>query len=315
MVDGAVFNPSGFKARMAFLAGSASQDYAEYTTGWSGRARILFDMASGFPLQYPYLLAPFILIGFVRAMRGARRQRLVVGLLPLLVALSFTVAFNWTARRTNARFLVPQAVMLAVYGGYGLDLVAFAARGFPRIVGQAAVSLALARGIFTSISVDANLLGDPRYDAERWLAEHVKPGDTIEIYGLNVYQLRLPPGARVLRVGPEPLDKRNPLPGVEEVKAPFAEPTDRGAKWVVLSTGWVWRFFQKAEHDLPVGRQMTTGAYRLTTDEPAAQFFDRLISGRTAYAYAHESKYESSLFPNVDVHGTSARLVWIYERR
>jgi hypothetical protein len=51
LVDGALVNPSGFRARMAFLMGSASQDYVEYKGDWSGRIGILVDAARWFPLQ------------------------------------------------------------------------------------------------------------------------------------------------------------------------------------------------------------------------------------------------------------------------
>lgn len=321
VVDGAIVNPSGFRARIGFLTGSASQDFAEYQKGWSGRYAIFLDAVRGFELQYPYVLALPIALGFVRTVIGVRRTtsdrraaQLAIALLPILVATSFTVAFNWTARRTNARFLVPQAVMFAIYGGAGIEVIAFAARHrIVRIIGQAGVSIALALAIFRCIAVDANLLGDPRYDAEKWLAEHVRPGDTIEVYGLNVYQPRFPAHAKVVRVGPEPIDKRNPLPGVEELQAPFEQAESRGAKWVVLSTGWVWRYIWLSERD--GGRQVAPLTHRTGTEEAAAHFFDRLVHIRTAFGFVHASEYDPSIFPNVDVHGTSGRTVWIYERR
>ena len=65
------------------------------------------------------------------------------------------------------------------------------------------------------------LLFDPRYDAERWMAAHVRPGDVIETYGQNCFLPRFPQSARVIRVGQGSLKLRNPLPGVTEVRAAF----------------------------------------------------------------------------------------------
>jgi hypothetical protein len=157
---------------------------------------------------------------------------------------------------------------------------------------------------------------DPRYDAEAWLREHVRPGETIETYGLNVYLPRFPDGARVIRVGSEPVDHRNPLPGVEEVEAPFGEAPSRGARWIVLSTAWGWRYLIHPEPPALQGRRLAPTQFRNASDEAAKHWFERLIRSTDAFFIAHESKYElASWFPVFDIHGTIARPVWIYERK
>lgn len=152
------------------------------------------------------------------------------------------MAFNWVARRTEHRFADAVYLMLAVYGGLAAERAAFAARAATRWVGRALLASSAAAALFACLTVNASFLLDPRYDAERWLREHAAPGDVIEVYGLNVYMPRLPAGARVVRVGHEPLSRRNPLPGVEERQAPFREAHARGARFLVVSEGWVWRY-------------------------------------------------------------------------
>jgi hypothetical protein len=320
VVDCVIFNPQGFAARVAFLTGSASQDYVEYSSDWSGRLGILEDAARTFHYQYPSAMALAMALGLVlacaaawRGERADRGARLAVALLPLLAAISFTIAFNFTARRTDPRFLLPQAVTLAVYGGLGIEAVVFAPRPLARVLGRAVGAVVVARGVFVCASVDVNLLRDPRYDAEAWLEAHVEPGDTIETYGLNVYLPRMPRHARVIRVGPEPVEARNPLPGVEELQARFEDALSRPARWIVVSTGWVWRYLIKPE--LGRGRQLPPTTQRTVEDEAATRWFNELVGGSSPFAYAHISEYDPSVFPAVDVHGTSARTIWIYERR
>ncbi len=317
VVDGIVFNPRGFAARVRFLTGSASQDFVEYKRDWGGRLGLVADAGRYFDLQYPKVLAPLLAGGMLLTIGRARGRAIAVALLPLFVLVSFTLAFNFTSLRSNARFLVPQALMLAVYGGSAVEALAFASRAAVRWPGRLLVGVAAALALHTCIAVDVNLLFDPRYDAEAWLREHVRPGDTIETYGHNVYLPRFPEQARVIRVGPEPIDKRNPMPGFVEIAAPYADAPTRPARFIVLPVGWGWRYlFHPAEVPLNPGRRFAPGQLRSATDESATTFFEHLVSSSDAFAFVHESKYErSKWFPVIDVHGTSARPVWIYERK
>jgi len=323
VVDAVILNPTGFAARVRFLTGSASQDFVGYTRDWSGRFGIVVDAARLFHLQYPNVLGPLIALGLVHAFVLAwrtpaprRGAQLAASVLPLLAAISFTVTFNWSSLRTDARFLMPQALLFAVYGGRAVEAFSFAARRVVRVVGRGIVTVDLALALFACVSVDVNLLFDPRYDAEEWLRTHVRPGETIETYGLNVYLPRFPEHARVIRVGPEATDKRNPIPGVEEVQAPFEDAPSREARWVVVSTGWVWRYLINPDPVLLAGRKLPPTQHRSASDEASTQWFERLMLGTDAFAFAHESKYElESQFPILEIHGTTGRRIWIYERK
>ena len=323
VVDAVIVNPTGFVARVRFLTGSASQDFVEYSRDWSGRIGLLADAVRDFHLQYPkaflVVIAGGLVHAIVRALRTPRDRRsatFIVTVLPLLVAISFTVTFNWTSLRSNARFLLAQSLMLAVYGGGAVEALVFAGSRVTRFAGRAVAAVGLALAMHACISVDVNLLFDPRYDAEAWLREHVRPGETIETYGLNVYLPRFPAHARVIRVGPEPVEKRNPMPGIEEVMAPYGEAPSRDARWIVLSTSWGWRYLIPPDIVFDNGRQLAPTHHRSASDEAARAWFARLTSSSDAFAIAHDAKYTlEDWFPVLDVHGTSARPVWIYERK
>lgn len=322
VVDAVVFNPTGFIARVHFLTGSASQDFVEYTRDASGRVKILADAARLFDLQFPYLFAPLIALGAVQALTLAffapaksRGRHFALALLPLLVAISFTVAFNWTSLRTNARFLLPQAVMFALYGGRAAASLIFAPSRTVRIAASVLLAFPIFLALRTCVAVDANLLFDPRYEAETWLREHVAPGETIETYGLNVYLPRFPASARVLRVGPEPLAGRNPLPGVTEVQGEYEDAPTRDARWIVLSFAWGFRYFP-SHAALPAGRQLAPTLARAANDDAASRWFMRLLTSGDVFFLTHESKYpyERSL-PLIDVHGATGRPIWIFDRK
>jgi hypothetical protein len=319
LVDGVPFNPLGFRERVRFLLGPASQGYAQYSNDWAGRWDVVRDEIAGFHVFYPHALALLAVLGVVLLVRDLRasgdRARLAAGLLPLLAAVSFTVAFNCVARRTDPRFAMPQAVLAAVYGGVAVDaLVSRPAWRPARWLARLAVAAAFAVAMFGAADVDANLVLDPRYDAEAWLREHARPGDTIETYGLNVYMPRFPTGVRVTRVGPDASDHRNPMPGVEEVVDDYANASERGARFIVVSEGWVWRYlidprdFPAHGHQLPP-TQAATG-----NDASATRYFHELTSSTHApYRLVHVAGWTSKTWPRIELHASTSREIWIYE--
>ncbi len=319
--DGVLYNPSGFLARVRFLLGPASQSYAQYTDDWLGRWDVVRDLALQTDRFYPWALAVFAVLGLALTVRETREdgRKLVAGLLPLFVALSFLATFNCVARRTDERFALAQTTMLAVYGGIGLDAIVFRLRPAPvRWLGRLVAAACLAAGLFFAADVDANLLSDPRYAAEGWLRQHVRPEDTVETYGLNVYMPRFPRTCRVVRVGPQARDHRNPMPGVEEVVDDYDGARARGAKYIVVSEGWAWRYLIDARA-FPAGgtrgRMLPETQRQTAEDSRASRYFRELVASRYApYRLVYRSAFESKIWPRVDLHASTGRDIWIYER-
>ena len=319
VTDGVLLNPTGFRARLSYLVGPASQNFVQYSADWHGRALALEDVVRSFPRYYPLVFALFAAGGFASHIRRSKsdRAKLVAGLIPLFVLLSFTITFNCVARRTDHRFVLPQSLAIAVYAGIGIDGLLAGAADRMRVVAwlaRAVVALAFALALFMCADVDANLLLDPRYDAENWLSEHVAPGDTIEVHGLNVYLPRLPSWALVTRVGPEPLTRRNPLPGVVEVQDLYDNAKTRRPKWIVLSEGWAWRYLIDVRAGGAEGRVFAPGQIETGSDRDGTGFFSSLMGGRGGYEWAHAAHWPSKFWPRLEIHASTAREIWIFRR-
>ncbi len=320
VVDGAVANPSGFRARLGFLSGSASQDYATYSRDAAGRWLAFVDTARALKVHYPPLLASaIVLIGMATALLGARRagrREAIAAVVPLAVAASFTVAFNMVARRVEERFTLPQALAFAAYGGLGLERLSAAfgsRRAAARWTGRLAAGAIVALAAWGAIRIDAMFFEDPRYDAEAWLRGQTGANDGIEVHGLNVYLLRFWPGAHVTRVDPSPVIQRNPMPGVTEVQAPLSRIEDRGPRFVVVNECYVWRYL---ERDLGgnEGRIVPRTQQDDAENADATALFQGLFHHRVPYRLAHESRVTSTLFPRIHLHASLGCRVFVFER-
>jgi hypothetical protein len=317
IVDGAFTNPSGFARRVDFLLGPASQDHAIFAASWEGRYQVLKSLATGTGRFHPWPFAALALIGIgvhVGANVGpGRGAKLIAGLLPLLAALSFVVCFNFTARRTEHRFALPSMLLLSVYAGFALDALLGACRARrQRTAAVLGAALLFGWSLFGSLAVDANMLGDPRYDAEAWMRANFSPGDSVEVYGVNAYLPRFPEGAKITRVDLSPVGGRNPLPDVTEVQARFEDIESRRPAWIVLPDAWGWRYLAGAP---PEGRIVQSEQVARQTDRPARAYFGSLWDQTGPYALAHLSAFESKVWPPVDIHASLSREIRIYRRR
>ena len=320
-VDDALLNPRGFVLRLGFLSGSASRDYAMYSADLAGRASALADMGAAFGQHYPWAVLPVAVLGAGVALTHAWSARragggpLIAAALPLLVAASFTAFFNLVALRVEHRFMLPQILSAALYGGLGLERLGGALgrrEGWARGLGVAAVAAVLTPALWKATGIDANLLADARYDAEAWLKAHARSGDAIEMHGLSVYAIRFWPGAHVARVGEGPTQGRNPLPGVIEVQDRLSRVDERRPRFVVDNSCYAGHYLGTREAS--AGRIVQASLRRDDADEDATTFFRGLFDHRFRYRLAHESRMTSALFEPVDLHASLGCKVWVFER-
>ena len=326
LFDGALVNPTGFLARLRFLTGPASQDFAQYSRDWPGRIAALEDAITFLPAHYPIAMAPVFVLGMALALRRSRGRERIAALVPMLAILSFTLTFNCVARRVEERFMLPQMQLLAVYGGgaiaVALDAAARAA-GSPRgrriltsLVMVAAIGCLLS-GLRSSAMVVSTMLGDARYDAESYLREHVRPDDVIEVYGNNVYFPRFPANAHVQRIGPGPVTGRNPMADIEEKQAPLGAVGERAPRWIVISSGYAWRFRRDAQVTAD-GRLTPESQRKSLADIDATNHIRGLFAGTAGYDVVHTARYEGHLLPLLPprpLHASLACDVFIFERR
>ncbi len=305
LLDGAITNPGGFVKRLGFLAGPASQSYAEYWHGPAGWTALLGDMMRTY--AHGYGLAALGLTGIGVWLTGARRN--VAGFLPLLAIISFTVCFNFAALRSDDRFLLPQAVLACVYIGIAVEMIGHA-RPWLRRTAQGVVAVTALLALHQAIAINAAMLFDPRYDAESWMVAHVRPGDSIETYGQNCFLPRFPKDAAVTRVGQGDLKLRNPLPGVREVRGAFIAP--RGARYVVLSTAWARRYLRPAS-PLPPGHRYSWMQELDFRNSDAHMYFTQLVGEKLPYRLVHVAS-PGRFWPAVHIHDSLNEPVWIFER-
>ena len=212
VVSGALVNPVGFRRRVAFLLGPASQTWAGYPRGLGGDLLLARDALRIVPhfTSWPIAVAAVVGVGVVvLTTRGIDRAR---ALQPLLAAVSFTLLFTLGARRSEDRFLLPQTLFVLPYSAAVLSR---AWQRLPRArMALAALVLAcLIPALVGVASIDGTLLVDSRYEAERFLAS--LPASThVEILGTTSFLPRLPAALAVVRPGTEPIADRQGIPGV-----------------------------------------------------------------------------------------------------
>lgn len=309
LVDGAVTNSSGFIKRVAFLTGPASHDYFEYPFGPAGWPALLGDMASYYLRGFGLTAVVLAVLGVVLAVR--RRANPAVALLPLLAMISFTLCFNFAALRSDVRFLLPQGVLACVYIGITAEVLLFPAKAALRRVGRAVVAVVALIALHQAMTVDAAMLLDPRYDAEHWLARNARPGDGVEVYDRNWLLPRFPAGLHVWRVGEGDVKLRNPLPGLTELRQPFAVVGLRRPRFIIVSGVWLGRYLPTADSSRGF---LTVNQQNDLKDGDARRYFAALVQGQAGYRMVRLSRYRSTLYPAMHIHDSLAEPLGIYER-
>ncbi len=136
----------------------------------------------GFVLGWPLFTAGAW--GLVLALREERLRRST--LWTLLFGVSYYLFFIVPVLSTWLRYAMPLAALLSLFAGLACSRLW--SRG---VWARTLVGIALVYSLGRALSVDALLLEDTRYDAERWLRENVSPGEVVGFMGPEYYLPRL----------------------------------------------------------------------------------------------------------------------------
>jgi 4-amino-4-deoxy-L-arabinose transferase-like glycosyltransferase len=315
-IDGAITNPTGFAERIAFLTGPASRDYAQYQDDWAGRVSLLKSTWQTFSRFYPSAAIVLAALGIsIHALRLREdRARFVAGLMPLLAIISYTIAFDFAALRTEIRFLLPQSIFIAVYIGIAVDKLVTAPQPWVKWGARGLVLAISAYAFYQCAGIAAAFIADPRYDAERWLSDHTRRGDVIETYGLNVYLPRFPKDTIVIRVGQKPLKARNPLPNVTEILQPYESVATRNPRFIVVSAFWVRDYLETGITPSGRGEAIPRVRRSVFADTAGRDYFRALFEGRLPYRLAHKSVYSPSFWPPLNAYESLAQTIFLFER-
>ena len=308
LVSGAVVNPVGFRRRLVHLFGPASKPWAQYPPGLGGAIDLARDALRTTTDFTSWPIAAAALAGVAIAVhRGPALTRARL-LLPLLAAVSFAVFFSLQARQSEHRFFLPESVFLLPYAGLTFDLAwTRAPRWRPAVAGAAAISVAAA--LLGVASLDATLLTDSRYAAERFLAR-LPAGTHVEVYGGPIFLPRIPPGLVAVRPGVEPPGDRQAIPGVIDLVDPAMDPRPRAPDAIVLATELSDEAMARPS---PWATPPATMQYR---DARSHEFLRALYDGELGYDRALRATC-SLPWPLEcrDIHHSTGRETWIYLRR
>jgi 4-amino-4-deoxy-L-arabinose transferase-like glycosyltransferase len=200
----------------------------------------------GFSLGWPLALAAFLGIGL--ALRNGKANRLPLWV--LLSSVSYYVFFIAPVLSPWLRYCVPLSTILALFAGNVL------ARLWPRAAAfRALAAFALLYSLARAVSVNALLLRDSRYDAERWLEANAKPGEVVGYVAPEYYLPRLHElSAKRLRPTATVLERERP-------------------DFLVLNPDFAERFEPGSRED---------------------ELFSNLERGRTSYALVYRQKSKAS---------------------
>ena len=172
VLGGALFNPTGFLARIDLLTGPNSQDWRMYSKDLPGLLANLRDLAAAqAQCWWPWPLVVMAWLGIVAAGRApagtSRIQRRLWRYLPLVAALSSLCCFTLVVARTGHRFVLPLGFWLACYGGAAGDaLLGRAQSAGPRWhrLAQALLAALFVWAAAHSLSVHVTQWSDARHD-------------------------------------------------------------------------------------------------------------------------------------------------------
>jgi hypothetical protein len=327
LLGGGLLNPTGFVYRLHMLAGPNSQDWRQYAPGLAGKLANLRDLAasqSEFFWPWPVLVVAWL--GCVLALLlprgdGALRNRRTRAL-PLWLALSSTLAFTLVVGRCEHRFVLPLGLWLSYYAGLAAAYVAGLGAPRVRVFTSAVLVAGLALGALHSATLHLTQWGDARRNVEAWL-QRLPAGALVETYGLGVYMPRFDLSSsapyHVQRVGPQPLRRRPPIPGLREVQDTYGHVHDRAPDVLIISGGFVNRFMPPKTG---AGLAASAELQKYQSDRDACTFFQSALANQLAgYRLWFEAKATLpsavralGLSP-LRVHGSTAEHVWVLARR
>jgi hypothetical protein len=229
ILDNVVFNPGGFAAHVALISGPASRDFRMFERSPAGLAALCVATlrAIVFAMGWPAALAAAS--GLALAAARARANRTL--LLTLVPAVSYGLTFLAVVFYVYDRFVLPLAVVLALFAGHALAEALARARS--RTLALAAAVAVAAFSALRSLSVDVLLARDSRYAVEDWLRRNAAPPAVVAAVGPLEYLPRLD-GLQWRRMGPSLERLAHVAPDLVVVNGDFARRAEPGGSDSVL---------------------------------------------------------------------------------
>ncbi|MGE0456009.1 MAG: ArnT family glycosyltransferase [Vicinamibacteria bacterium] len=191
LVHNLAFNLDGFVAHVRNITGPLGEGLQMVPPGLAGQAGLL--LLSGrllaFALGVPAALLVLPGLGLALASPRQHWRWLAILLLPV----SYHLFFTSVVRYAYDRFLLPAALVLALFAGLALARPWRAAGAYRALAGLAAAAVA-GLGLLRAVSLCLLIDADPRYAAEDWLRSNLAPDARVALLGPLEYLPR-PQGA------------------------------------------------------------------------------------------------------------------------
>jgi hypothetical protein len=176
-----LFNWTGLVTHLQAAVGPASKDYQMFNRTASGYLDLLAltTHLTQTALGWPLFLISLAGIGIALSQRELRQTSVWL----LAPALSYYVSFLSVIMYTYERYILPFCFVLALFAGLAFDRF-LQSRG--RRWRTALVTLVFAYSILYATTVDALMMGDARYEAERWMHANVRRDERVGVTELPV---------------------------------------------------------------------------------------------------------------------------------
>ncbi len=192
-----LFDPRRFAIHVKLLLGPMSQDYTDFPNTAAGHAALLwlFLKQIAFALNYALTAACGLGLGLAiyriaiyradRRATAAEKEEAFLLLSIFVSVVSYYVTFLNLIRFSFDRYVLPIALILALFGGYLLgELVRPRARTRrARALRWAAVAAVAAYSVLYASSIDFRLFADTRYSVEEYVARHARRPESVVAVG------------------------------------------------------------------------------------------------------------------------------------
>ena len=148
-----------------------------YPRTWAGNRDFLWRLTSllAHSLTWPGLV--FAVGSVVVVARRMQRDAILA-----CSALGYLAVLFFSARTAQLRYVMPAALVLAIYAGRGAVL-AWEGRSAWRVPVLAVAATSATVLALWALDLTAAMLRDSRYEAGRWIAATARPGDALEYFG------------------------------------------------------------------------------------------------------------------------------------
>ncbi len=185
------WNFGGFLAHVRTLLGPQSEEAKAFANTPAGHLGNLLENFSHlrFCLGWPAFVASILGAGFAVAKVRGREGRLLGAL--ALLGVSYYVTFLMPILFSRDRYVLPLALLLALFGGRFLAAITDSDRPAARLLGGIAGVAVLGYGVLYALSIDRRMIYDARYQAEAFARDNGGPGVSLAL-GRAKHAPRLP---------------------------------------------------------------------------------------------------------------------------